>query len=93
MKDSDLTISQAIERLREARSIEVARRTFAKWVESGQFRTAKKQPSALGDYWIVKQSEVDSFELPKQGRPPKPKGEKASGSDGKVIVTKKKGKK
>lgn len=79
----ELTITQATERL-QARGIDVARRTVASWIEQGLF-TRRLVETPTGNYWVIPAHEVDSFEKPKVGRPPKAKAETDS------KVSKKKG--
>jgi hypothetical protein len=67
----ELTITQATERL-QARGINVARRTVASWIEQGLF-TRRLVETPAGNYWVIPAREVDSFEKPKVGRPPKAK--------------------
>jgi hypothetical protein len=69
----ELTITQATERL-QARGINVARRTVASWIEQGLF-TRRLVETPAGNYWVIPAHEVDSFEKPKVGRPPKSKTE------------------
>ncbi|HEY1402525.1 MAG TPA: hypothetical protein VGB05_00210 [Pyrinomonadaceae bacterium] len=69
----ELTITQATERL-QARGIDVARRTVASWIEQGLF-TSRLVETPTGNYWVIPAHEVDSFEKPKVGRPPKAKAE------------------
>jgi hypothetical protein len=72
----ELTITQATERL-QARGIDVARRTVASWIEQGLF-TRRLVETPTGNYWVIPAHEVDSFEKPKVGRPPKAKAEMVS---------------
>ncbi|HZG53060.1 MAG TPA: hypothetical protein VEZ40_13070 [Pyrinomonadaceae bacterium] len=69
----ELTITQATERL-QARGIDVARRTVASWIEQGLF-TRRLVETPTGNYWVIPAHEVDSFEKPKVGRPPKAKAD------------------
>ena len=73
---SELTITQATERLRE-RGFDVARRTVASWVEQGLF-TKRRVETPAGNYWVVPAREVESFVPPKPGRRPKPKADATS---------------
>jgi hypothetical protein len=65
----EITITQATERL-QARGMDVARRTVASWVEQGLF-TRRWVETPAGNYWVIPTREVESFEPPKPGRPPK----------------------
>ena len=65
----EITITQATERL-QARGLDVARRTVASWVEQGLF-TRRWVETPAGNYWVIPTREVESFEPPKPGRPPK----------------------
>ncbi len=76
MRD-ELTITQAMERL-QARGVDVARRTVASWVEQGMF-TKRLVETPAGHYWVIPAREIESFEPPKPGRPPKPKPEQSNG--------------
>lgn len=70
----ELTITQATQRL-TTRGIDVSRRTVASWVEQGLFKSKRWVDIPTGGYWVVSASELDSFEKPTAGRPPKPKEE------------------
>ena len=49
------------------------------WVWKGRFPGARKESTPLGDYWLIPESALESFELGTAGRPPKPKGEVKKG--------------
>jgi hypothetical protein len=76
MKD-ELTITQATGLL-QARGIHVARRTVASWVEQGMF-TKRLVETPAGSYWVIPVREIESFEPPKPGRPPKAKPGQSNG--------------
>jgi hypothetical protein len=48
------------------------------WVNRGRFPGAKKETSPIGDYWLIPETDLESFETRRAGRPSK-KREKSSG--------------
>ncbi len=87
----ELTITQATERL-QSRGIDVARRTVASWVEQGML-TSRLVETPAGNYWVIPAREVESFQPPKPGRPPKSAGAGKRASNGRSIGKKRGGKK
>jgi len=41
------------------------------WVWKGKFPGAKKESTAIGDYWVIPESALEGFELGTPGRPRK----------------------
>jgi hypothetical protein len=74
MSDSELTVTQVAEQLG------VAAITVRKWCQRGLFPNAYLHETPLGSLWMIPTKDLDSFEPPKMGRPPKPKEEKGKGS-------------
>ncbi len=83
----EMTSSQVAERLGVAHS------TVRAWCNKGLFPNATRHETPAGSYWLIPESALSDFQQPQPGRPPKPKADKASGSNGRVKVTKKGGKK
>ncbi len=84
-----VTTTEAHKILRE-RGFQVPYSTIARWAQSGLFEGAERDDShPRGPLWLIPRKSVLKFEPPKTGRPPKAKPGKASGQDGRVIVTKK----
>ncbi len=84
---AELTTTQAADRLGVGKS------TVNLWCRQGRFPNAYAKEEARGAVWYIPESDLKGFSPPAMGRPPKPKPGKASGQDGRVIVTKKRGKK
>lgn len=72
--DGELTITQATAYL-QGKGMKVSRRTVASWVEQGLFKTRRWVETPTGGYWAVSVSEIETFEKPAVGRPPKAKAE------------------
>jgi hypothetical protein len=68
-KDNMLTVKQAAERL------DAAEVSVRMWVKAGRFPGAKKESTVFGDFWMIPESAVASFEKGKAGRPPRPDSE------------------
>jgi hypothetical protein len=76
---ADLTTKEVAERY------EVIDATVRLWRRRGLFPHAYELETPRGSVWMIPESDLEGFELPKKtGRPPKPKVEK-------VKVSKKKG--
>ena len=75
-----LTTTQAAERLGVGRS------TVNLWCRQGKFPNAEARQEVIGMVWYIPASDLEGFQPPTLGRPPKPKGGTASGPDGRVIV-------
>lgn len=67
-----LTTSEVAERLRVGQS------TVNLWCRQGKFPNAERVRTPQGGYWVVPEDDLQNFEPPKMGRPPKPKEEKTS---------------
>lgn len=76
--------------------------TAKRWCRRGRFPNAGLAETPRGPVWTIPERVLGGFEPPRTGRPPKaqaeraeekPKGDQASGPDGRVVVTKKGGKK
>lgn len=66
MKGEMLTTSQVAERLGVGRS------TVNLWCRQGKFPNAEARPEVIGNVWYVPESDLENFQPPKMGRPPKP---------------------
>jgi excisionase family DNA binding protein len=78
---NELTAAKVAERLGVGRS------TVNLWCRQGRFPSARLEDSPLGSYWVIPESDLKDFELPKRGRTPKSEGARASSRNGKVKVT------
>ena len=88
MSKSDLTTAQVAERM----NVSVHAVRF--WIKRGLLPNAYEMEESRGNVWMIPEGDIRGFEPPKKtGRPPKAKLGTSSGQDGRVIVTKKKGKK
>ena len=67
MKGEMLTTSQVAERLGVGRS------TVNLWCRQGKFPHAEARQEVIGNVWYVPESDLEGFQSPKMGRPPKPK--------------------
>jgi excisionase family DNA binding protein len=67
----ELTAAQAAE------TLGVGRSTINLWCRQGRFPGARLEESPLGSYWLIPEKDLNGFEKPERGRPPKPKEEKA----------------
>jgi uncharacterized protein YjcR len=65
MANSELTSTQVAERL------EVAPATVRLWCSQGKFKHARLVDHPRGDYWVIPEIDLNHFEKPKMGRPPK----------------------
>jgi len=82
---ADLTTSEVATRLgKENRLVRL-------WCQQGRFPNARAEETPRGPVWYIPESDLKGFTAPTMGRPPKPKSGTASGQDGRVIVTKKRG--
>ncbi|MDQ3917798.1 MAG: helix-turn-helix domain-containing protein [Acidobacteriota bacterium] len=97
---NELTTAQVAERLGVGKS------TVNLWCRQNRFPNARSLDTPRGPVWLIPESDLEGFTPPQPGRPPKPKqaaettaklresvqaATKASGSDGRVRVTKKGG--
>lgn len=64
MRD-ELTAAQVAERL------SVGRSTVNLWCRQGRFPSARVEMSPVGGYWLIAESDLKHFQLPKRGRIPK----------------------
>ena len=90
MRRNELSTAEVAERMN------VSVHAVRWWCRHGLLPNAYEMSTPRGPVWMIPEVDLKNFEPPKKtGRPPKPKAEKASGSDGKVNVTssKKRGKK
>jgi len=84
---ADLTTSEVATRLgKENRLVRL-------WCQQGRFPNARAEETPRGPVWYIPESDLKGFTAPTMGRPPKAKTGTASGQDGRVIVTKKRGRK
>lgn len=67
--NKDLTTSQVAKRLN------VSPITVRLWCRQGKFANAYEEETPRGMVWLIPESDLDNFEHPKTGRPPKVKGE------------------
>jgi hypothetical protein len=74
-----LTTAQAAQALRAA-GIDVGDSTVRLWATQGYFPNAVKHESPSGGFWMIPETELQGFEKPQRGRPPKPKEEEGKGS-------------
>jgi len=65
----NLTTAQAAERLG------VAQPTVKLWCRQGRFPNAAIEETARGPVWQIPETDLNNFEPPKMGRPPKPPAE------------------
>lgn len=68
----ELTTSQAAERLGVGKS------TVNLWCRRGLFPHARSEETPRGPVWLIPESDLEGFEPPKMGRPPKPETESAT---------------
>jgi excisionase family DNA binding protein len=68
----ELTTSQAADRLGVGKS------TVNLWCRRGFFPNARSEETPRGPVWLIPESDLEGFEPPKMGRPPKPETERAS---------------
>lgn len=80
---SELTTSQAAERL----SVGIS--TVRLWCQQGRFPHARAQDTPRGVVWLIPENDLNNFEKPRRGAPPKPKTEAAPSFDGRVVVKRK----
>jgi hypothetical protein len=85
MATQDFTTTEAATRLN------VADVTVRLWCRQGRFPNARAVPTPRGSIWYIPESDLRNFVKPMAGRPPKAKTGTASGQDGRVVVTKKRG--
>ncbi len=72
----------------------VSNSTARGWLLRGRLAGAELRQSELGQsYWVAPEASVKNFVPPRPGPVPQAKPGTASGQDGRVIVTKKGGKK
>lgn len=62
--------------------------TVRLWAMQGRFSGAKLMESPAGSYWAIPKTALDGFEIPKRGRPAKPKATDSKGGS-KVKTAKK----
>jgi hypothetical protein len=74
MDSAELTTSQV------ARRLKVGKSTVNLWCQQGRFKNARLVEHPRGNYWAIPATDLENFEPPKMGRPPKPKEEKGKGS-------------
>jgi excisionase family DNA binding protein len=87
MNKSDLTTSQAAARL------SVGKSTVNLWCRQGRFPGAYAREEARGNVWYIPESDVEKFDKPKMGRPPKVKAEVSPNGEKPTRATKKGGRK
>lgn len=80
-------MSNGLTAAKVAERLGVGRSTVNLWCRQGRFPSAHLADSPLGSYWIIPESDLKDFKLPKRGRTPKPKDERTSSQNGKVKVT------
>ena len=68
MKGGMLTTSQVAERLGVGRS------TVNLWCRQGKFPNAEARQEVIGNVWYVPESDLETFQPPKMGRPAKSNG-------------------
>lgn len=65
----DLTTEEAAKQLSEREGKSVLRDTVKHWCQQGRFPNARRVGTGRRGYWLIPQSDLDSFELPPIGRP------------------------
>lgn len=68
MSGEELTTSEVAARLGRPE------RTVRLWCKQGRFVGARSVSTPRGDYWVIPQSALDTFEEPRAGRPPTARG-------------------
>ncbi len=58
-----------------AKKLDVKHVTVRAWLSRNLFPNAKLKETILGKVWLIPESDLENFEMPKTGRPPKIKGE------------------
>jgi hypothetical protein len=71
-KGSMLTVSEVADRLGESE------RNIRNWAKQKLFRGAELKDSPRGPYWEIPEVDLEGFEKPTRGRPPKKKERKKS---------------
>jgi Helix-turn-helix domain len=66
-KEKMLTVSEVAARLGESE------RNIRNWAKQKVFPGAELRDSPRGPYWEIPESDLQHFEKPARGRPPKPK--------------------
>jgi hypothetical protein len=69
---ADLTSSQV------AKKLSKDNRLVRLWCQQGRFPNARLEDTPRGPVWVIPESDLNGFEPPAMGRPPKPKQEKTS---------------
>jgi hypothetical protein len=64
-----LTVKEA------AQELKVAPSTVRMWLKAGLLSGAELRDSPAGQYWVIPDATIQSFEKPKVGRPRKPLSE------------------
>lgn len=59
-----------------AKRLKVSAITVRVWCRRGLFPNATVTETPRGPFWEIPESDLENFESPKMGRPPKPKEEK-----------------
>jgi hypothetical protein len=57
--------------LEAADTLKVAYQTVMAWIYQGKFPNAHKEETPRGSYYLIPQADIDNFEKPTRGRPPK----------------------
>jgi Helix-turn-helix domain len=65
----DLTTEEVAKRLSEREAKSIPRDTVKHWCQQGRFPNARRIGSGRRGYWLIPQSDLDSFSLPPMGRP------------------------
>ncbi len=58
-----------------AKQLKVKHVTVRAWLKRGLFPNAKLEETIAGKIWLIPKSDLEDFQLPAMGRPPKVKGE------------------
>lgn len=58
----DLTTKEVAEKLK------VKQVTVRAWCDKGLFKSARKETSPRGDYWLIPEAELKGFQKPARGR-------------------------
>lgn len=68
----ELTTAAAAERL------DTPERTIRLWCKQGKFQGARAVETPRGSYWMIPSRDLEGFQKPTLGRPPRPKPESAA---------------
>lgn len=70
--ENELTTTEAAEFLAKKHNKEISPVTVRLWCREGKLK-AREEITPRGNYYLIAQSDLESFEIPQMGRPPKKK--------------------